>query len=349
MITILLATTLVVFVGISGVVSVPAPFITDVRFDKKQVQVLPSYKRLYVYQSGRVSSQATNPANTIEVYGSQGASLAATQVAADTVMKMTRHMEPETFRRAAEKGVALGIYNHEAGETIRVWSSFQGPEFANEYSLGIATNLFATMTEDNVMCSPTERFGGKANMALHEFAHLIEHEMPDTRQMDLLYCWIDSKYVTWQSDSYAMSSVHEYWAVASQAFFGVIRSDDQTTGGLNNCGGRKGGRRCEDFQENRRMLQRKDKCLYDILVKTWTNNAPNAANLDPEISICPNGGTNLKEGTISVGGGGGYDPYGNSNGGYDPYNNNGGYDPYYNNNGGLKTATIEVNAHVHRK
>jgi len=305
-----LTTALFLFVGAKGILSLEIPTPEEqATVNKRQHDPIPSnFKRRYVKMDGSFDSRAPyDEKRTIEVYGGPATSEEVTDVAAEIVGKMTRHMSNAMFLRVAQKA-KLGIFNNPQ-EKITIYPAmyiYKNPpscgarcdgsrECKNSCSFdgrkleditGLNVGYFSAVSQSKLMCTGSESSNGMQNTVVHEFAHAIESQglTPSTKRR-VIRCYNDAKRdETWTSPSYAMSNYPEYWAVASQVYMGVIQMGP-AAGGMDSCGKNwYNGFSCNGFRDGRDWLKRKDPCVYNILVKTWTNGDENK---DMELSNCP--------------------------------------------------------------
>lgn len=262
-----------------------------------------NFHRLYVHRNGSVSTSTQSESSTLEVYGSPLTSQYAMTVAATIVSKMTRNMPPELFNNAARSGCGVGVFTR--SEKVTIYPNYaylrntktcgrscsgdcdytctgDGRKYENLPGLG---GKIGAILDDNLLCTKRDPYWHKENILVHEFAHTLKtYALSRTMSNTVSRCFQNAKAnETWTLNSYAMRTIQEYWAEASQVFMGVSKLSAWNAAGMNLCHG-KGGPFCKDYVEGRQRLKAIDPEMYKVLLKTWTNNRP---NLDMGMFICP--------------------------------------------------------------
>uniref|UniRef100_A0A2C9M627 Lysine-specific metallo-endopeptidase domain-containing protein n=1 Tax=Biomphalaria glabrata TaxID=6526 RepID=A0A2C9M627_BIOGL len=276
----------------------------DIRFLQSLPRVkagtrLPGFKYLYL-EAGSHLTAVLNPAHSqLEIAGSPHTSQHALNIAADTVMKMTKYMPASMFQTltrgsvgvftAAEKLIIYpemaSLANGNCGTSCTGACShtctFDGRKYEN---IGGLTNSRSVILDDNVLCSPQDPHRHTSNILVHEFGHLVHaYAATPAIKTQITSAYNAAKqHQTWQLNTYAMANEHEYWAMATATFFGVTHESDSNTGGMNHCGTNF----CAGVQQARDHLRQKDPALFNILSHVYTNNQP---TLNPGIPICPSG------------------------------------------------------------
>ncbi|KAK0047679.1 hypothetical protein Bpfe_022847 [Biomphalaria pfeifferi] len=256
---------------------------------------LPGFKYLYLEPGSHLTTALNLNHSQLEIAGSPRTSQHALDVAADIIVKMTRHMPPSMFQTltkgkvglftAVEKMTIYPEYTHIAngncGTSCAGNCSHTCAADGRKYeSIMGLTNSRSVVLDDIVLCSAHDPYHHVDNVLVHEFGHLVHfYATTPAIKTQILSAYNASKlHATWPLNTYGMRNAHEYWATATQIFFGALH----VKGGMNQCGANF----CNGFQQSRDHLRSLDPAVFNILSHVYTNNNP---SLNPGFSICPAG------------------------------------------------------------
>ncbi|CAL1543015.1 unnamed protein product [Lymnaea stagnalis] len=261
---------------------------------------IPGFKYRYLDATNHQITPTLIPAHhQLEIAGSPRTSQHAVDVAAGVIQKMTRYMPQSMFESltrgtvgiftAAEKltvfpenkNLASGSCGASCAGTCSHTCTFDGRKYED---IGGLTNSRAVVLDDIVLCTSADPYHHTVNILVHEFAHLV-HTYATTAAIrtQITNAYNAAKqHATWQLNTYAMANDHEYWAMASAAFFGVDYEGNSNTGTMNMCGNAV----CTTVPLVREHLRQKDPALFSALVHVYANNNP---ALNPGLTRCPAG------------------------------------------------------------
>ncbi|XP_013078235.2 uncharacterized protein LOC106064291 [Biomphalaria glabrata] len=259
---------------------------------------LPGFKYIYIDASGTKSHNYDPSKQQIQIAGSPRTSWEGVNAAADIIVKMTRYMPSPIFDNLVLK-TSVGVFT--AAEKLTIYPeyynlanthcgsscagqcditcTFDGRKYEDIAGVG---GQRAVVLEDNILCTPSDPYGGSENILAHEFTHTIHiHGISAMDQSDVYLAYLAAKSrQTWALSSYAMSNEQEYFAMAATVYLGVNDIQDNA-GGMNVC---SPGALCSGEMASRQHLHQMDTPLYNMLTYVFTNNR---SQLLSGLTVCP--------------------------------------------------------------
>jgi Ca2+-binding RTX toxin-like protein len=203
----------------------------------------------------------------LHVLGGGNVSVEAVAVAAETAFNMLRY-RPDLVDLLANGQSRIAItpqggvvtdtpeFSHLHDDT-----TFDGRDWSNVIGLaGYSHGYVAVTNEDNVLSLPTDPYHGDQNVGLHEWAHVIHRgaiQQVSSLNSQVIEAY-DNAITTGQwAGTYAIQTIYEYFASATEAFFDHTRSPDGVVNDIN----------------TRAELQAKDPGIFNLLVSVFGNDS----------------------------------------------------------------------------
>lgn len=191
----------------------------------------------------------------------------ATYTAAETFFNMLRYRPDIAARLAQVDGRVAVVPQGQFATALPEFAFLRGqftPDGRSYDTIiglgGVIGNPISSSQVDNVLSLPSDSYFGLQNVLLHEAAHLIENVGFDAAlRMELTAAYQHARTLPIWNNTYAISNEDEYFASASEAFFGHDRQPDSTVNIIN----------------TRAELAREDPAAFALLVKVYGNDSWN--------------------------------------------------------------------------
>jgi len=273
------------------------------RANAPSLKIPDHWPRLYVGRGGVITNTTDNEFAHVLVSATPLTRPESLERAAKMVAIQTGHMDNDVWSNLVHGGVVLGVYAHE--EKLTEYPTFKhmasrdcdhscdgrcrgtcaslGRKF--EDLVGLGGSGIAVVKEDNVVCNDFDPYRKGESILMHEFGHTIKTGFTHALGVKWAAAYNAAKAGhIWNTGAYGMSNTQEFWAEATQVWFGVTMDNRSYAAGMNLCHG--AGPVCKDAKEGQEFLKVKQRAIYDVLLQVYNSGDP---TIDHGADLCPAG------------------------------------------------------------